>query len=169
MSGDRATGLLLTFARRGEDDAAMQAIVRLRADGAAGIVAVGTPVSAPILQGLGVDDIILYAEGASARRVIAELRRRRPRVAAVVYWDSTHAGHLKLEALAFLSGAARVVRLSPEGDVETIGRAALGWSVFSKCGRAFGCVAAGVVICGIAFIRLRTAQMLAGGSGASRH
>jgi hypothetical protein len=161
-------GLLLTFARRGEDDAILQAIARLREHGVNEIASVGTPVSAPALRELGVGDIIPYGEGHGAQAVIGELRRRRPRMAAIVYWDSGFAGHLKLEMLALLSGARHVWRVAADAPAETIGRAELAWIVLLKGLRACGCSLAGAAICGAAFLCLRTRQLLAGGSGASR-
>jgi hypothetical protein len=168
VSEKAPAGLLLTFARRGEDDAILQAIARLREHGAAEVAAVGTPASAPALRELGVGDIILYGEGHGARAVIGKLRRRRPRTAAIVYWDSGFAGHLKLEALALLTGAKHVLRVAPNSQTVTIGRFRLAWIVFLKCLLACVCTTTAAAICGIAFLCLRARQVIVGGSNAGR-
>jgi len=161
------TALLLTFARRGEDAAIRQAVSRLRADGATSVVAVGTPVSAPVLSGLGLDELILYGNGRRAWGVLREMRSRRPAMAAVVYSDAGYAGHLKLEALALLSGARRVQRIAPAGS-SAIGRAPLAAIVLAKGLCACGCAAVGAAICTVAFVCLTLRQITAGGSRASR-
>jgi hypothetical protein len=164
---DGRTGLLLTFARRGEDAAIRQAVSRLRADGATSVIAVGTPVSSPALSLLGVDDIAVYGDGRRAWAVICDLRRRRPAMAAVVYSDAGCAGHLKLEALALLSGATRVQRIAPAGG-SAIGRASLAAVVLAKGLCACGCAVVGAAICTVALVCLTLRQMAAGGSRASR-
>ena len=168
MKREEALGLLLTFARRGEDDTVRRAVAHIRQQGATDVLAVGTPVSAPALRVVGADDILAYGDGAGTRAVIRDLRRRRPRLAVIVYLDASFAGHLKLEALALLSGAKRVWRAAPEGPPTAIGRAGLSSSVLDKSVRAFGCVLAGMSICTIAFTCLRARQLVAGGRRANR-
>lgn len=167
MTADGRTGLLLTFARRGEEAAIRQAVTRLRADGATSVIAVGTPVSASALSALGLDGLILYGDGRRAWGVLREMRSRRPAMAAVLYSDSGYGGHLKLEALALLSGARRVQRIAPAGS-SVIGRASLAAVVLAKGLCACGCVLAGTAICTMAFVCLALRQMAAGGSRASR-
>lgn len=162
-----ATGLLLTFARRGEETAIRQAVSRLRAEGVTSLIAVGTAVSAPALSEAGLDDLILYGEGRGAWDVVRELRRRRPAAAAVVYRNAGYGGHLKLEALALLSGARRVQRIAP-GVSRAIGRAWLAATVLAKGLAACGCGLVGAAICAPAFVCLTLRQMAAGGSRASR-
>ncbi|MFB3882099.1 MAG: hypothetical protein ACE149_12600 [Armatimonadota bacterium] len=165
---ERVTGLLLTFARRGEEAVVQQAISRLRDEGAEQIFAVGTPASERFVREIGIDDIVLYGDGRGARSVVGGLRRRRPRLAAVVYWDERFGGHLKLELLALLAGARRVWRVAPDGARKAMGRGALVWSVLVKTLTACGCAVAGALICGAALVCLRTRRVLAGGSSANR-
>ena len=168
MNREEGLGLLLTFGRRGEDDAVRRAIAHLRQQGAREVLAIGTPVSAPFLRVVGADDILVYGNGTGARAVIRDLRRRRPRLAAIVYLDASFAGHLKLEALALLSGAKRVWRAAPDGPPTAIGRTGLASSVLAKSVRVFGCLLAGMSICTIAFTCLRARQLVAGGRRANR-
>lgn len=167
MGTNGAAGLLLTFARRGEDATIRQAVSRLRSEGAASVIGVGTPVSAPALSGIGLGELILYGEGRSASAVVHEMRRRRPAMAAIVYSGAGYAGHLKLEALALLSGARRVQRIAPAGS-SAIGRASLAAIVLAKGLCACGCAAVGAAICTVAFVCLTLRQITAGGSRASR-
>ena len=165
----RKTVLLLTFARRGEEEAIRQAMAALReAAPDAVIVAVGTPVSGPVLEHLGVDELIIYGDGRGARSVVREARARRPAAAAVVYWGPGFAGHLKLELLALLSGPPRVLRLAPETPVRAVGRSRLALSVLAKVVTAIALTAAGALVCGTALVCLRLRQALAGGHRAPR-
>jgi hypothetical protein len=160
--------LLLTFARRGEEEAIRRAVTLLRPAGAEGdLVAVGTPVSAPLLRGLGVPEVLVFGEDGSARAVLAQLRRRRPRAAAIVYCGPRFGGHLKLEALALLSGARQVVRVLPEGEAR-LGRVRLALAVAAKSVQAAACLAAGGAVVGVAWAWLRVAQGRGGGRRASR-
>jgi hypothetical protein len=143
----------------------------VKEEGVEEVFAVGTPVSVPSLRGIGVEVVVVYGSGRGPRAVIRDLRRRRPRLAAIVYCDSRFAGHLKLEALALASGAKRVWRLAPGVPWGAIGRARLAWSVFVKSADACGRVLFATGICGVAFVCLRArsaAGGLAGGSRASR-
>ena len=163
------TGILLTFARRGEEEAIRQALSALReALPGADVVAIGTPVSAPVLESLGVDDIIIYGDGRGARSVLREARARRPAAAAVVYWGPGFSAHLKLEALALLCRPPRVLRLAPEAPVSAIGRPRLVLSVIGKTLAAGALASAGAALCGAALICLRLRQALAGGHRAPR-
>lgn len=165
----RTTALLLTFARRGEDDMVRQALDVLReATPGASIVAIGTPVSEPVLESLGVDEVITYGDGRGARSVVRDTRGRRPAVAAVVYWGPGFSAHLKLDALAFLCGPCCVLRLTPESPVSPIGRPRLALSVLGKAVAAGALTLAGAALCGIALICLRLRQALAGGHSAPR-
>jgi hypothetical protein len=163
------TALLLTFARRGEEDMIAEAMAVLR-DAAPGahLLAVGTPASEPALRRAGLDDILLYGDGRGARALLADLRARRPGLAAVVYWDSSFAGHLKLEALALLAGPARVLRLAPGVSARTLLRGALLRSVLAKSLQAAGLLAGAAVLCGLAYAWLRFRQIVAGGLRANR-
>jgi len=165
----RATALLLTFARRGEEEAIRQAMAALReAAPGADVVAIGTPVSRPVLEDLGVDDIIIYGDGRGARSVVREARGRRPAAAAVVYWGPGFSAHLKLELLALLCRPPRVLRLAPEAPVSAIGRPRLALSVLGKILAAGALALAGAALSGAAFICLRLRQALAGGHRAPR-
>ncbi|HUU55450.1 MAG TPA: hypothetical protein VMY87_11080 [Armatimonadota bacterium] len=165
----RTAALLLTFARRGEEEAIRQALAALReAAPGADIVAIGTPVSTPVLKNLGVDDIITYGDGRGARSVVREARGRRPAAAAVVYWGPGFSAHLKLELLALLCGPPRVLRLAPEALVSAIGRPRLALSVIGKTLAAGALALAGAALCGTALICLRLRQILAGGHRAPR-
>jgi hypothetical protein len=114
MSTPSLTVLLLTFARRGEDAAIRRAITALleRVPGAR-VIAVGTPVSAPILRDLGIADILVYGDGKSARQVVEEAQLFMPGIAAIVYDHPRFAAHLKLEALALALGVRTVLRFPP--------------------------------------------------------
>ena len=134
----------------------------------ASIIAIGTPISKPMLEGLGVDEVITYGDGRGARSVVREARAGRPAVAAIVYWGPGFSGHLKLEALAFLCGSSRALRLTPESPVSPIGRPRLALSVLGKAVAAGALTLAGAALCGIALICLRLRQALAGGHRAPR-
>lgn len=162
-----ATGLLLTFARRGEDDAIRQALGRLRVEGAVSVISVGTPVSAPVLSELGCDEVIIYGDGRNARAAITDLRRRRLAMAALIYSDASYAGHLKLEVLALLSGAGWVQRIAP-GASSAISRFSLAASVLAKGLSACALAVIGTVICTAAFVCLTLRQTAAGGRRAHR-
>jgi hypothetical protein len=160
--------LLLTFARRGEEEPIRRAMALLRPAGAqAGLVALGTSVSAPVLRGLGVPEVLVLGEDGSARAVVAKLRQRRPRTAAIVYCGPRFGGHLKLEALALLSGARQVVRVLPEGEAR-LGRFRLALSVAAKSTQAACCLAAGGAVVTVAWAWLQMAQGRKGGRRASR-
>ena len=143
----RTTALLLTFARRGEEEMIRQALAALReAAPSAEVVAVGTPVSGPVLRNLDVDDVITFGEGRGARSLFREARGRRPAVAAVVYWGPGFSGHLKLDALAFLCGPRCVLRLTPESPVSSIGRPRLAFSILGKTLAAAALTLAGAAL-----------------------
>jgi len=143
MSEPTRNVLLLTFARRGEERAIQRAISALAevAPGAQ-VIAVGTPVSAPILRDLGIAVILVYGDGKPARQVIEEAQLFMPQTVAIVYDNPRFCAHLKLEALALLIGVRAVLRCPPppqpasaETQVpkpETIGRLRLAWSVLAK-------------------------------------
>ncbi len=167
--GSGARVLLLTFARRGEEQAIRHALARLRSEIAdADVFAVGTPVSTPVLRDVGITSVITYDSKSSARSVVWECRSRRPERAAIVYWGPPFGGHLKLELLALLSGAGITHRFVPGSDPKPIGRLGLTCSVGAKCLRALLCAAAGGLICGAAFVCLLLSQGLTGGGRARR-
>ncbi|MFB3882144.1 MAG: hypothetical protein ACE149_12830 [Armatimonadota bacterium] len=168
MNQREAVGLLLTFARRGEEELIRQSVSAIRQRGAATVLAVGTGVSAPVLRRAGADEVLLYGDGLSAWEVIRELRRRSPQEAVVVYLDPTFAGHLKLEGLALFSGARRLWRAAPGASAAATSRAALAASVLVKAARTCACVLAGASICATAFVFLRVWQLAAGGGRANR-
>jgi hypothetical protein len=143
MSDPTRNVLLLTFARRGEERAIQRAISALAevAPGAQ-VIAVGTPVSAPVLRDLGIATILVYGDGKSARQVIEEAQLFMPEAAAIVYDNPRFRAHLKLEALALLIRVRTVLRCPPSPQAaeaetqlpkpETIGRLRLAWSVLTK-------------------------------------
>ncbi len=161
--------LLLTFARRGEDGEIERARDHLRQQlPDAQLVALGTPVSEPVLRRLGLEHIILYGGEQGARRAVREARARPPAAAAIVYCEPGFEAHLKLEAFALLSDARRLYLFSPGRPVKTIGRLRLACSVSGKALAAGGRLLAGMFIGGIACEYLRLAQLVAGGSRVSR-
>jgi len=136
MSHSPERVLLLTFARRGEEQAIERARRLLLAQyPGCRILAIGTPTSAPVLRAMGVDELIIFRSGQSKRQVLREAARRRPKVAAIVYSGSTE-GHLKLEVAALGSGAKRVCRCLSDDNPEVVGRLRLFWSVAVKAVRA---------------------------------
>jgi len=161
--------LLLSFARRGEEEMIRQAMSALRGElPEAEVAAVGTPISAPVLRALGVERVIVYGERRGAREVVRQTQRHRPAAAGIVYGGPEFSGHLKLELLAWLSGARRIYRFRPDGTASSTGKLGI---VCSICGKALGAavrLVAGVVVCAAAFCCLRAAQLLAGGHRASR-
>ncbi len=77
MSERAPVAMVLTFARRGEEEAIAEALAWLRREfPRARVAAVGTPVSAPTLRGLGVDEVIEFGGGRGAKATIAEARAR---------------------------------------------------------------------------------------------
>ncbi len=170
MTGRRGTSvLLLTFARRGEEQAIRDALAHVRSEiPDADVFAVGTPVSAPLLRDAAVESVITYGADRGARAVVRESRSRRPAAAAIIYWEPGFGGHLKLEILALLSGVRIAHRFAPGSDARPIGRLRLAWSVGAKCARVLLCAAAGGLICGIAFVSLLASHALTGGSRARR-
>lgn len=108
------TLLLLTFARRGEDDAIRHALsVLAERYPDSRVIAIGTAVSAPVLRDLGVSDILVFGNGKSAREVIEEAQLFMPEVAAIIYDQPRFAAHLKLEALALIVGVRTILRYPP--------------------------------------------------------
>ena len=163
------TILLLTFARRGEGAAILRAreVALSRLPGAR-VVAVGTPVSAPVLRDLGLAEVLVYGEGQAAKEVVARARRIAPELAVIVYDEFAFRGHLKLEGLAWASRARRVLRCPPEGEARETGRLPLAalvvgkslWTGLRTVGLGLGLV--------VAYLVLGLAQLTSGGRGAGR-
>jgi len=167
--GLRPRVLLLTFARRGEEEAIRRAMEALRTEFAgAQITAVGTPVSAPVLSALGAAHVIVYGEGHGARDVVQEIASCQASAAAIVYGGPGLSGHLKLELLAVLSRARRVRRFTPDGAAGSIGRLGILCSVWAKASGSLLRLVAGGMVCATAFCFLRTSQLLVGGHRAGR-
>lgn len=161
--------LLLTFARRGEEALIGEAAASLRsAAPGAHLLAVGTPASEAALHAAGLDDILLYGDGRGARSLLTDLRARRPTLAAIVYWDASFAGHLKLEALALLAGSTRILRLAPGAGDTTLTRGALLRTVLAKSLKAAGLLAGSTLLCALSYTWLRFRQIVAGGLRARR-
>ena len=163
------TILVLSFARRDEGEAiaaAMAALSREFPD--ARFAAIGTPVSEPILEGLGINDIIVYGDGRTARQAVREARSRAPQATAVIYGGPGASGHLKLEALALVTGGGRLYRCLPDRPPRPIGRLRLAVSVAAKALTAGARLAAAAFACCVALCWLRVAQMTAGGRDAGR-
>ncbi|MBN1461439.1 MAG: hypothetical protein JXA57_18075 [Armatimonadetes bacterium] len=161
MSKAQPRMLILTFARRGEQEAVTKAVALAHELGRQP-AAVGTDTSTPSLTAAGVEDIITYGEGSGARSVVRELRARRAEEAAVVYWGPGYGGHLKLELLALASGARSIHRIVLEEEGDRVGRGAVLRSVVWKIARAALAVAAGGLMCGIALLFLRVSQLTGG-------
>jgi hypothetical protein len=169
VSQDLSAALLLTFARRGEEGAIRDAMDALRrALPEARIEAIGTPVSAPLLRELGVEELIVYGDGAGPLEVVCQARARRFSAAALVYSGPGFSGHLKLETLALLAGAKRFHRIGPDREGRPIGRLRIALSICLKCLQAVGRVLLAGMLCLTAFLCLRLRQSLAGGHRASR-
>ena len=161
--------LLVTFARRGEEQAIRDALVELeRGFPEAGVFAVATPDSAPVLKSVWVGDLIVYDARRPARRVLREVAARRPKAAAIVYASGAPEAHLKLEVVALGSGARAIDRCLAQGRVQVVGRLRLFGSVICKAALAGVHLLVAAGMCGLAFWWLRVAQLLAGGRRASR-
>ena len=157
MSDSRPCVLLLTFARRGEEEAIREGMAAVREDlPGAEFVALGTAVSAPVMRGLGLEDIFLVGEGRASQEVMREVRARAPKGALIVYSGPGLAGHWKLELPALASGARRAYRWVPGGPMVVSGWLALAGSVVWKAGLAAVCLAVGGLVCGAAWLRLRS-------------
>jgi len=172
MSGPSHTVLLLTFARRGEEAAIQNALTALaeRVPGAR-VIAVGTPVSAPVLRALGIADILVYGDGKSARQVIEEAQLFMPEVAAIIYDHPRFAAHLKLEALALAIGVRTILRFLPSPPLprpETIGRFRLALSVMAKGLQMLFRLCVGMAATALACSYLCWYGRSRGGRGASR-
>ena len=169
MSESPRSVLLLTFARRGEEEAIRQTMDALAArHPGARVLAVGTPVSEPALQQLGVARVLIYSAGHSARRVVEEAQLCMPEAIAIVYQGDDFRGHLKLEALALAIGARETLRCRPGQEPERLGRSRLAAIVLGKAlhtaARIFVGTAVSALACGV----LRWACWPGGGRGASR-
>ncbi len=165
----RRSAVLLTFARRGEEEAIREALAGLRHEmPEADVFAVGTSVSAPTLRTIGISAIVTYGDGRGLRAVVRDARSRRPAAALVVYWDTGAAGHLKLEALALLSGASITYRFVPGAGSKAVGRLRLACSVAVKCVASMAYVTAGAAMCAIALVCLRGTEIFSGGKRAHR-
>ncbi len=102
---------LLTFARRGEEPAIRAALDELRERyPEARLRAIGTPTSEAVLRELGLERVLIYTRGESARRVLEEAQLCMPEATAIVYGGDDFRGHLKLELLAYAIGAPVVLR-----------------------------------------------------------
>lgn len=169
MSERADNTLLLTFARRGEEDAIRGALGALQsARPEAAVFAVATLESEGPLRALGVDDLVVLDASRSALAVLREAAERRPAAAAIVYSDDTWRGHLKLEIVALWSRARTVYRCGPEERVQEVGRLQLLASVAGKTAQAALWLCAGALAAGTAFCWLRATQLLAGGNRAHR-
>jgi hypothetical protein len=161
--------LLLTFARRGEEQAIREALVALEHGfPAASVFAVATLASAPVLKSVWVGDLILYDSPGSARQVLRAVAARKPRAAAIVYAGVAPEAHLKLEMLALRSGAPAVYRCLSGERIQVIGRLRLCGSVVCKAVFACARLAAAAGMCCVAFAWLRVAQLGGGGHGNAR-
>ena len=179
MSAPNCTVLLLTFARRGEERAIQSAMASLteRVPGAR-VIAVGTPVSAPVLRALGIADILVYGDGKSARQVIEEAQLFMPETVGIVYDDPGFRAHLKLEALAFVVGAKTIWRFRPGGEAALgaqasslpvrMGRFGLALSVLAKGLQMLVRLGVGMALTGFACSYLCWYGRSRGGRGASR-
>lgn len=163
--------MVLTFARRGEEDDITRALALLaQREPGAPVAAVGTPTSEAALRALGLTDVIVFGSpGQSAFAALRAARARRPRAAVVLYRGPGAQGHLKLELLALALGAARIYRTVAGEDIRPVSKIRLGISVTGKLLGAGGCLLAGGGVAGVAWCWLRVAQMLAGGGHARRH
>lgn len=165
----RPTVLVLTFARRGEEGAIGRALDWLSRElPGARFAAVGTPVSAPVLRAVGIEEIATLGGGRSAVQVIADSRAQRPASAAIIYSGPGTRGHLKLEALALAAGAPRAYRFTPDRPPQLVGRWRLLASVKAKLLQAGICLLSGAATCAAACCYLRLRQLVAGGGRARR-
>ncbi len=161
--------LLLTFARRGEEDVIRGARAALQeAHPGATAFAVATTESEPALRAAGISELVTLDGSRSASAVLREVAARRPTAVAVVYSDSAWQGHLKLEIVALWSRARAIYRCGPDGSRQAMTRASLWASVAVKGLQAALRLGAGALAAGTAFCWLRTAQALSGGNRADR-
>ncbi|UCC68033.1 MAG: hypothetical protein JSV79_13135 [Armatimonadota bacterium] len=169
MGRERDGAVLLTFARRGEEEAIREALRHLRSElPGRQVAAVGTLVSAPVLRELGAEEVIVYGGGAGARAVVRELRGRAPAAVGIVYGGPGFSGHLKLELVALASAAGRIYQFLEDTRARRVGRGRLLASVCGKLARVPLCLAVGAAACGTALCWLRLRQLMAGGKRAGR-
>jgi len=161
--------IILSFARRGEDEAVRQAVARVREElPDARLAALGTPVSAPVFRSLGIDDVMVLGGERATRDVLREVKARGPRSAAITYSGPGTGGHLKLEILALSLPVSRIHRIVSGEAVRTASRARLALAVAGKIAQAGACLLVAGLACGIAWVWLRLAQLLLGDSRARR-
>jgi hypothetical protein len=166
MSEKAPTAMLLTFARRGEEAVIADVLAWLRGEWqGVRVAAVGTPVSAPMLQELGVDEVIEFGDGQGAKATLREAKTRGPVAAAIIYGGPGFGAHLKLELLALGIGARRTYRFAPGQPPQAVGRAGLLASVVGKSARAAACLVWGAIVCEEALFWLVLAQAIAGRGG----
>ncbi len=161
--------LLLTFARRGEEEAIRAAIAALQErHPQARLLAVGTPVSEPVLRGLGVGRVLVYSKEHPARRVLEEAQLCMPEATAVVYQGEDLRGHLKLEALALAVGARETLRCRLTHPPMRVGRLRLGAIVLGKALHLAARTTLGMVVAAAAYGVLRWYGRGGGNPDASR-
>jgi hypothetical protein len=169
MNDGGSVAIILSFARHGEDEAIRQAVDRVRADSpGVHLAALGTPVSAPVLRKLGIEDVMVLGGERATRGVLLEAKARRPRVAAVVYSGPGTGGHLKLEALALSLPVRRIYRVVPGETVREASRPRLALAVIGKFAQTGVCLAVAGLACGVAWVWLGIAQLLTGDCRARR-
>lgn len=169
MSGRGSIAVIISFARRGEEAAIRQAIEHVTRDSpGVQLAAFGTPVSAPVLHSLGIEDVMVLGGAQGAREALRAARARRPELAVVVYSGPGTGGHLKLEALALSLPSARLRRFVPGEMYRMVTRPGLALAVAGKLVQAACCLIAGGLVCSAAWIWLRLAQLLRGGRRARR-
>jgi len=167
MSERDSYTLLLTFARQGEEPSICKAMEFLRRESpAVRFVALGSPVSAAMLRGVGIEHVNIFGEGSSVRSVLRQIKDLRPSSTAIIYCGPGARGHLKLEALALAVGSRRICRFISGEPTRSVSRSSLLLSVAAKSLLALGCLAVSAVVCALAFCSLLLAQVLSGGRGA---
>jgi hypothetical protein len=169
VSESSPVAIIISFARRGEDEAIRRAVAQVReALPGARLAALGTAVSAPVLRSLGIDDVMVLGGERATRDVLCEAKARGPRSAAITYSGPGTGGHLKLELLALSLPVSRIHRIVPDEAVRTVSRARLALDAAGKVAETGACLMVAGLACGTAWMWLRLAQLLPGGGRARR-
>jgi len=127
--------LLLNFVRLRELGRTTQSVQALRRSFPnAKVAAVATPATWPALKTVGADGCAIFRRDgwAGAWRLVAGLRRMNLAAVFVAYDRPDRRGHLKLELLALLVGAKRILAQSPGRQATEISQLRLGLVIAVK-------------------------------------
>jgi len=161
--------LLLSFARRGEEEAIRAAMDAVGAQcPGARWAAIGTPASAPVFRSLGLGEVLVSGDRVSPRQLLRMARAQRPQAAVIIYSGPGTSGHLKLELVALAVAAPKVYRFVPGEEARPLGRFCLLGPVAAKLVQAGARVAVGALVCMAALCWLSLKDMAKGGRHARR-